>query len=109
MIEKIIKECERKVSEQIEMIYISALSKLNISSKTNKEITVQKIENYLKRRGYSQNYLLGKPVMTKGFTVVCVNENHIEYWHDVKNSKSSFIHKNFLTSLPITLDYMERI
>jgi hypothetical protein len=36
------------------------------------------IENYLSKRGYTMNYILGKRAMVKHFTCVFVDENVIE-------------------------------
>ena len=95
-------------NEYIEMLYIQAKSK--ISKESVKEIDEKSIEDWLKKRGYTMNYVLGKRVMVKEFTCVFVNKNVIEVWHDkTKNNKSVFINESLLTGLPITLDYMERI
>jgi hypothetical protein len=95
-------------NEHVEMLYIQAKSK--ISKESVKEIDEKSIEDWLKKRGYTMNYVLGKRVMVKDFTCVFVNKNVIEVWHDkTKNNKSVFINESLLTGLPITLDYMERI
>ena len=93
--------------EHVEMLHIQAKSKTEESVKV---INENAIEDYLKKRGYTMNYLLGKRVMVKDFTVVYINKTYIEVWHDkTKNNKSVFINESLLTGLPITLNYMERL
>ena len=105
-------DAKRRIDEFIEINIINAKTRLlnigvkEISKGTNQNL----IEKYLKRRGYVENYVLGRLVFTKGFTVVCVHDDFIEVWHDkTNNNKSVFIHESELTGLPITLNYMERI
>jgi|688.fasta_scaffold789533_2 hypothetical protein len=94
--------------EHVEMLYIQAKSK--VSEECEKEIDEKSIEDWLKKRGYTMNYVLGKRVMVKDFTCVFVEGNVVEIWHDkIPNNKSVFINESLLTGLPITLNYMERI
>jgi hypothetical protein len=94
--------------ERNEMIYIQEMSK--VSKESVKEIDEKLIEDYLKKRGYTMNYILGKKVMVKDFTCVFVDKNVVEVWHDKsQNNKSVFVNESLLTGLPITLNYMERI
>lgn len=107
-IESLYQKAKNNLNEHIEMLYIQAKSKR--SKETEKEINDALIENYLKRRGYTMNYVLGKRLMTKDFTCVFVDNSIVEVWHDkIKNNKSVFIKESLLTGLPITLNYMERI
>ena len=95
-------------NEHVEMLFIQAKSK--VSKESKKEIDEKSIEDYLKKRGYTMNYVLGKRVMVKDFTCVFVDKNVVEVWHDkIKNNKSVFVNESLLTGLPITLNYMERI
>jgi len=96
----------------IEMLYTQAMSKLLSEDvkDSNKLINEELIENYLKRRGYVANYILGKRIMIKDFTCVYVHNKYIEIWHDIPNKYTSvFITQSYLTNLPITLNYMERV
>jgi len=106
----LIYKLNNKLSEHLDILYINAISK-NILTKedSDKKIRKENIEKLLKQRGYSMNYLLGRTVMVKAFTCVYIGDEYVEVWHDVKNSKSGFIHDSLLTGLSITLDYMERI
>jgi hypothetical protein len=109
---QIVKEAERDANDCIEMRYIQAVSKppLKAKKETSKIINTKLVEDFLKRRGYTNNYVLGKPVMVKGFTCVYVQNTCVEVWHDkTNNDKSVFVDKSLLTGLPITLNYMERI
>ena len=102
------KAAERRIDDHIEMLYIQAVSKL--SNGIKKEISVPLMNDYLKKRGYTMNYVLGKVVMMKGFTLVHVQDDYVEIWHDkANNNKSVFVNESLLTGLPITLNYMERI
>lgn len=95
-------------NEHLEMLYIQALSKLSIDS--DKKVTEDLIENYLKKRGYTMNYVLNKRVMVKDFTCVYFENDTVEVWHDkANNNKSVFIKESLLTGLPLTLNYFERI
>lgn len=95
------------IKEHIEMLFIQTKS---IAKETEKLINEKLIEDYLKKRGYTMNYVLGKRVMVKDFTCVFVTDYYIEVWHDKsKNNKSVFVSESLLTGLPITLNYMERI
>ena len=77
---------------------------------TSKKLDDKLIEKFLKKRGYTMNYMLGKPIMVKGFTCVYVQDDYVEVWHDkTNNDKSVFVNESLLTGLPITLNYMERI
>lgn len=105
-------EAKEKIRNHIEMLYIQAMSKsfLNQTNDTVKIINEKLIDEYLKKRGYTMNYILNKKVMVKGFTCISVKNNYIEVWHDkTNNDKSVFISESLLTGLPITLNYMERI
>jgi len=106
------KQAINNITEYIEMKYIQNISKseLNNTDEILKVIDDKLIEDYLKKRGYTMNYILQKRVMVKDFTCVYVYKNYIEIWHDkIDNNKSIFIKENYLTSLPITLNYMETI
>lgn len=107
-IESLYQKALYNVKEHVEMLYIQAKSK--VSKESIKEIEEKLIEDYLKKRGYTMNYILGKRVMVKDFTCVFVDKNVVEVWHDKSNNnKSVFVNENLLTGLPITLNYMERI
>lgn len=94
--------------DKLEMHYIHAVSQINKQS--NKNLSKDLIESFLKKRGYTLNYIMKKPVMTKGFVVVNIQDEFVEVWHDVpKKQDSVFIKESMLTGLPITLNYMERI
>lgn len=111
-IDQIVNETKKNVNNYIEMLYIQSVSKIfnRIESETDKALDSKLIEDYLKKRGYTMNYLLGIPVMVKSFTCVHVQDKYVELWHDkIDNRKSIFVNKSILTGLPITLDYMERI
>lgn len=103
-----IAKVKQELNEYIQTLHICALSKS--LQETDKKITKDLIDNFLKKRGYTLNYMLGKVVMTKGFTCVCVRDDSVEIWHDkTNNNKSIFINHSLLTGLPIVLNYMERI
>ncbi len=107
-------DAEDRLKNLIEMLYIQAMSKLspNVKKETDKNISQQLIEKYLKRRGYTQNYILNRPIMVNGFVCVYIGDDYVEIWHDSINKlkrKSVFINEDLLTGLPITLNYMERI
>jgi hypothetical protein len=107
-IETLHQKAIRHVKDHVEMLYIQASSKQ--PKDTEKQIDDKLIEDYLKKRGYTMNYVLGKRVMVKDFTCVYVQKTYVEIWHDkIHNNKSVFITENLLTGLPITLTYMERI
>jgi len=110
-IDYLYKQAIKNVNEYIEMRYIQINSKFLVNDNDlNKEINDKLIEDYLKKRGYTMNYILQKRVMVKDFTCVFVKDNYIEIWHDkINNNKSVFITENYLTNLPITLSYMENI
>ena len=110
-IESLYQKALYNLKEHIEMLYIQAKSK--VKDGISKEIDEKSVEDYLKKRGYTMNYVLGKRVMVKDFTCVCidkVDKNVVEIWHDKsQNNKSVFVKESLLTGLPITLNYMERI
>lgn len=107
-IETLYQKALYNVRENIEMLFIQAKSKTSAS--LTKELDEKLIEDYLKKRGYTMNYVLGKRVMVKDFTCVFLNKNTVEVWHDKsKHNKPVFIKDSLLTGLPITLDYMERV
>ncbi|WP_372938724.1 hypothetical protein [Seonamhaeicola sp.] len=111
-IDQMVVDAKRHLEDHIEMLYIQAVSKLTpeIKIDTPKKIDSSLIEDYLKKRGYTMNYVLGKTVMVKGFTCVYVQDDYVEVWHDkTNNNKSVFVNESLLTGLPITLSYMERI
>jgi hypothetical protein len=110
-VDKEIKKAKTRINERIEMLYIQAKSKMiSDSFELVKKLDEKLINKHLKKRGYSLNYILNKPIMVKGFTCVCVNDDNIEVWHDkTNNDKSVYINESLLTGLPITLEYMERI
>ena len=104
----LITDFENKLDEYIEMLHIQALSQL--SNETIKVVDKKLIEIFLKKRGYTMNYMLNKTVMVKDFTVVYIADNYVEVWHDINhNNKSVFVNQSMLTGLPITLNYMERL
>lgn len=106
-IESLFERAKHDIDNYIEMLCIGALSEKRNNSK---ELSIPLIENWLKRRGYVLNNILKRPVWVKDFTCVYVDSNYIEVWHDrIKNNKSVFIDTSFLTGLPITLKYMEKI
>jgi hypothetical protein len=107
-IESLYQTALHNFNAHVEMLYIQAKSK--VSKECVKEIDEKLIEDWLKKRGYTMNYVLGKRVMVKDFTCVFVEGNVVEIWHDkIPNNKSVFINESLLTGLPITLNYMERI
>jgi len=107
-IETLYKKAIFDFNEYVEMLYIQAKSK--VSKEIEKLIDEKLIEDYLKKRGYIMNYVLGKRVMVKDFTCVFIKDNYVEVWHDKSNNnKSVFINESLLTGLPIILNYMERI
>ena len=111
-IDQMVIEAKRNVNDYIEMLYIQAVSKISPETKndTSKKIDSKLIEDFLKKRGYTMNYVLGKTVMVKAFTCVYVQDDYVEVWHDkTNNDKSVFVNESLLTGLPITLNYMERI
>ena len=111
-IEILYQKAKLNFEEFIKMKFAQIKSKELVGEKGEilKVIDEKLIEDYLKKRGYSMNYILGKRVMIKDFICVFCANNHIEVWHDkVPNNKSVFIHQSILTGLPITLTYMERI
>lgn len=111
-IDQMVEDAKRRLNDHIEMLYIQAVSKLSpeIKIDTPKKIDSKLIEDFLKKRGYTMNYILGKTVMVKAFTCVYVQDDYVEIWHDkTNNDKSVFVNESLLTGLPITLNYMERI
>ena len=111
-IDQMVIDAKRNVNDYIEMLYIQSVSKLypKTKSDTDKKLDSKLIEEFLKKRGYTMNYVLGKTVMVKGFTCVYVQNDYVEVWHDkTSNNKSIFVNESLLTGLPITLNYMERI
>ena len=85
-IDKVIKSAKQSFNDNLEMLYIQALSNfLSKADDSKKSITEKMIEYFLKKRGYSLNYILKKPVMVKAFTCVYVAEKYIEIWHDIPN------------------------
>ena len=107
-IESLYQNALHNVKNHVEMLYIQSKSK--VSKESVKEIDEKLIEDWLKKRGYTMNYVLGKRVMVKDFTCVFVECNVVEVWHDkIPNNKSVFVNESLLTGLPITLNYMERI
>lgn len=111
-IQRLVVETKNHIKEHIDTLYIITVGKANINllKETDKTINNYLLNEFLKKRGYTMNYLLGKQVMTKDFTVVYNAGNCVEVWHDVKkNNTSIFIADSLLTSLPVALNYMERI
>jgi len=111
-INQTIRESEQRIADYIDMLHLQAESKFLVKTKndTVKVINSKLIGDFLRKRGYSMNYILDKAVMVKGFTCVYVSGDYVEVWHDkTNNDKSIFIHESLLTGLPITLNYMERI
>lgn len=109
-------QAKYNMSHFIEMLYLNAKSKLEyIQLNRDSPIRIIKViddkilAKYLRRRGYVENYVSGRLIYTKDFTCVHIEKEHIEVWHDIKNSKPVFVSSSLLTGLPITLDYMERI
>ena len=105
-IEDLYQKTLKNFNEYVELLYISVLSR---AKETDKQITEEMIEIYLKKRGYTTNYVSGKRIMIKDFTCVYYNCGILEIWHDIKNSKTMFIKESLLTNLPIMLDYMEKV
>ena len=107
-IETLYQKALYNVKQYVEMLYVQAKS---IQEKdTEKHIDEKVIEDYLKKRGYTMNYVLGKRVMVKDFTCVLIEKTYVEIWHDkIHNNKSVYVTESLLTGLPITLTYMERI
>lgn len=104
------KKAKIHLNDFIEMLYIQAMSKPSEENENLiKEIDEGLIYNYLKKRGYSMNYILGRSVMVKAFTCVYVEGDTVEVWHDIKGAKPVYVNESLLTGLPITLNYMERI
>lgn len=108
--------------DYIEMLYIQEKSKkktiineyyfngeIEISSEQITIINEKLIYDFLQKRGYVENFVLGKKIMTKGFVCVFVSREFIQVFHDIENCKPMIIKESFLTSLPITLNYMEKI
>lgn len=111
-IDQMVEDAKRHLKDHIEMLYIQAVS--NLSPKTkhdiSKKLDSKLIEDFLKKRGYTMNYVLEKTVMVKAFTCVYVQDDYVEVWHDkTNNNKSVFMDESLLTGLPIILNYMERI
>jgi hypothetical protein len=107
-IETLYQTAKYNLANHIDMLYIQAKSK--VSNESVKEIDEKLIEDYLKKRGYTMNYILNKRVMVKDFTCVYINVNSVEVWHDkAKNNNSVFVNESLLTGLPLTLNYFERI
>jgi len=105
-----IKEANQRINDFIDILYIDAISKVVCkNSPESKKLTKKNIEDYIKKRGYVFNNVGKDPVWTKGFTVVRVTDNAFEIWTDVNNSKKSIIDNSFLTSIPMFLNYFERI
>lgn len=94
--------------EHVEMLFIQSKS---IQHEDSIKLLDEKlIEDYLKKRGYTMNYVSGKRVMVKDFVCVFIGIDFIEIWHDkANNNKSVFVKESLLTGLPITLNYMERL
>ena len=105
-IEDLYQKTLKNFNEYVELLHISVLSR---AKEIDKQITEEMIEIYLKKRGYTMNYVSGKRIMIKDFTCVYYDCGILEIWHDVKNSKAMFIKESLLTNLPIMLDYMEKI
>ena len=107
-IDSLFERAKYDIDNYIEMLYISARIDVENKCELRKDLTELLIENYLKKRGYVLNNILNRPVWVNGFVCVHFNGKRIEIWHDVKNSKSSFVDKSMLTGLPIALNYFER-
>lgn len=107
----------KNISDSIEINYIDAKTRLSLNKiETDKgkiiysnELNNQLFENYLKSKGYVLNTVLGEPIFIKGFVCVKIHKHYIEVWIDKIKSKPVLIKNSFLTGLPITLNYMERI
>ena len=107
-IDSLYKKAISDFNDYVDILYIQASNKT--TSKLQKEIDEKVLEEYLRKRGYTMNYVLGKRVMIKDFTCVYLFDGAVEIWHDKANSTTSVIvNSSILTSLPIALDYMERI
>jgi hypothetical protein len=108
-IEQMFLDAKERINIHIEMLYIQSISSIE-AIETEIIINEKLIDNYLKKRGYTMNYLLGEKVMCNGFVVVRNLGNKIEVWHDLHGkTKSCFVNESLLTGLPIALKYMERI
>ncbi|MCP4984894.1 MAG: hypothetical protein GY928_02155 [Colwellia sp.] len=106
-----VEEAKEHLKNHIEMLYIQTISRVSLMKKYDFKIVIDEksIESYLKKRGYTMNYVSDRMIMVKGFTCVFVKDDYVEVWHDkTNNDKSVFISESLLTGLPITLDYMER-
>ncbi len=107
----------KNISDSIEISYIDAKTRLSLNKiETDKgkiiysnELNNQLFENYLKSKGYVLNTVLGEPIFIKSFVCVKIHKHHLEVWIDKIKSKPVLIKDSFLTGLPITLNYMERI
>ena len=110
-IDSITKKALKNNEDFIDMLMIQAKSKCLPDSKSDLDKTIDKklIETFLKKRGYTMNYVLGRSVMVRGFVCVFNGGDYIEVFHDLRNSKSVFVKESLLTGLPLTLEYMERI
>ncbi len=109
-IEMLLKQSAERVNDFIEMRYITELSRIEGAKESNKEVAKPMIEKFIKSKGYTMNYILGRTALVKGFVCIIVEESHVEIWHDKTGNKNSqFIHESLLTGLPIALNYMERI
>lgn len=108
----LIKQSKLRIDDHIDMLYIQAKSKFNPNLKkgSSKKIDEPLLIEYLKKRGYITNNILGRKVMTKGFVCSEIHDSNVEIWHDIHSkSKSLFINESVLTGLPISLNYMEQI
>ena len=83
-IEDLYQKTLKNFNEYVELLYISVLSR---AKETDKQITEEMIEIYLKKRGYTMNYVSGKRIMIKDFTCVYYNCGILEIWHDIKTVK----------------------
>ena len=64
-IEDLYQKTLKNFNEYVELLYISVLSR---AKETDKQITEEMIEIYLKKRGYTMNYVSGKRIMIKDGT-----------------------------------------
>lgn len=123
-VDALFEQAQYNIKQHIEMLCLQAECKLSLPSDKkggiDKNLFSNLIEKYLKKRGYVLNTILGKPVWTKEFCCVYIEDNYVEAWHDLsgwkphslytkRKGKSVFITEALLTGLPITLDYFEKI
>lgn len=101
-------QAKERVNNFIEMLYIQAKSEVKRGTSID-VLNEDLIEKFLHKRGYVRNIVLGKPIYIKDFTCVEFDNNVVKVWHDGISKVKHIIDKSILTSLPIALNYFERI